>query len=355
MLVVETGARAVRGLAFGPGGRRLGVVTGTRRRARAVEWWDPATGRRTGRLSAFGPGARELGPRPDPVWSADLRFVVRSGRRNRISYGYEDEVLELIDRADRAGGVRRLVGDDDSVVSFTALAMSPDGRWLVSSDAGNEHGDQFRRWDLATIRDLIGPTQAPAEADLMPSDHEPLGSLLRHGQPVFAPDGREFVSGDWSGGVRIDTERWDYLPALVLLRGSSSFAAAHHFAYSSDGITLAGAYRGDVLLWNVATAKARRVVLGSGDLRDFPRMRPAAVLPGGDRGRVTAVAFQPGGPLLAAAHRDGTVQLWDAAAGVPRAAFAWGGGAVWAVAFAPDGMRCACGGAGGRVVVWDVM
>jgi hypothetical protein len=58
--------------------------------------------------------------------------------------------------------------------------------------------------------------------------------------------------------------------------------------------------------------------------------------------------------LLALAGRDGTLLLWDVAAGRLARGLDWGIGELYSVAFAPDGMTGAVGGEGGQVVVWDV-
>ena len=63
----------------------------------------------------------------------------------------------------------------------------------------------------------------------------------------------------------------------------------------------------------------------------------------GVRSRVQSVAFSPDGAQIASGDYDGTVRLWDAAAGEGTAARVherW----VLSVAFSPDGAQIASGG-----------
>jgi WD40 repeat protein len=73
-----------------------------------------------------------------------------------------------------------------------------------------------------------------------------------------------------------------------------------------------------------------------------------------DPSPVRAVAFSPGGGLLAAASESGRVALWELNGLRRRGAYDWGVRAVRALAFAPDGLRLAAGGDEGKIVVWDL-
>ncbi|MEU9166337.1 helix-turn-helix domain-containing protein [Streptomyces sp. NPDC048420] len=76
----------------------------------------------------------------------------------------------------------------------------------------------------------------------------------------------------------------------------------------------------------------------------------------GHAGPVNAVAFAPGGRLVATGSSDGTVRLWRTAERRQDAVFA-AVGKVRSVAFSPDGRTLAAGAsgtAGGTVRVWDV-
>ncbi|MEX5636590.1 WD40 repeat domain-containing protein [Parafrankia sp. FMc2] len=69
---------------------------------------------------------------------------------------------------------------------------------------------------------------------------------------------------------------------------------------------------------------------------------------------VAAVAFDPTGTLLAGAHQDGTVRIWDTVTGRTRHRFGAHDGRVASLAFSPDGRRLVTGGDDHKVRIWDV-
>jgi serine/threonine protein kinase len=82
-------------------------------------------------------------------------------------------------------------------------------------------------------------------------------------------------------------------------------------------------------------------------VRQFKDDRPA--------GSVKALAIDPGGSLVLSGHADGTVRLWDAAAGAVK----WQGkerhdGPVLSVAFSADGKHAVTGGADKLVFFWTI-
>jgi WD40 repeat protein len=86
---------------------------------------------------------------------------------------------------------------------------------------------------------------------------------------------------------------------------------------------------------------------------------PAGRAPGAQRlaghtGAVFSLAYAPDGKLLASGSQDGTVRLWDTAAGKERFTLRAHDGEVLAVAFSPDGQLLVSGGKEGLAKVWDV-
>jgi WD40 repeat protein len=166
-------------------------------------------------------------------------------------------------------------------------------------------------------------------------------AVIPQPQPVtsLAGDGPDLlVAGDADGYVRA----W-HLPVPELMTGGPAYT----LAFSPGGSALAVGSTG-LQLWNPATRDltARAAI---------PRAGPGDI--------VNAVAFSPGGKLIATRYGDGHIQLWRAGdplvpLGTPqpasRASPAAGGNAVQFVAFGPGGNLLASAADDGTVRLWNV-
>jgi WD40 repeat protein len=192
----------------------------------------------------------------------------------------------------------------------TCLAFSGDGRLVVAASLS-----KLEVWDLPGQRCLLSQ-----------------GGLWRYCAGVaLAPDGRTLAA------------RTDPAVPLLDVRTGQVLATLGHpqrpslSAFSPDGRLLATATGSSrrVWLWDV---ESRRCVTKLRAFRQSPE----------------ALAFHPGGRLLAAGATDGLIRLWDTTSFKEVAALDWKVGPIRALAFAPDGMTAAAAGHKDTVIVWDV-
>ena len=293
------------------------------------------------------------------------------GGFNRVTLSPDGKLLATVSRTvdlrDSATGavVHSLPGDG-------VAAFSPDGKWLASSNRGENiigrdktvrlwdiatgqriqsfqghldviHGLMFSRdgkrlaafgngkgvvtvWDTTTGKALF-ITNRPDPAFREPASVNPGAVDLA----AFSPDGERLVLAGRDRTAKICNATSGQVEHT--LRGHTR--EVWECVFSPDGRWLASAsFDGTVKVWDTQTGQEVRTL-------------------GGHKGPVWGVAYSPDGARLASASVDGTVRLWDAQTGRTLRTYQGHTNSVAAVAWHPDGSRLASTSTDGTVKVWD--
>jgi RNA polymerase sigma factor (sigma-70 family) len=230
-------------------------------------------------------------------------------------------------------------------------SFSPGGKTLaVRYDQG-----QVRLWEVTTGKDL-----PPAQDEVPPRALSTFGTTsattLRLAEVVLSPDGGLWVAANADNDLALyETETGVRLGEFRQTEGQPVRRAT----FSPDARSLVTANQdGAVTLYETATL--RRRTLFAKAARDFSPTDLALLLSGGRvipvvGGSETpfAVAFSPGGRVLAANPSRSAIVFWDVLTGKELAAFRGHQGGVVSLRFSADGNRLFSGSQDGTVLVWD--
>jgi WD40 repeat protein/uncharacterized caspase-like protein len=361
--------------------------------------WEVATGQEVRRFTEP-PGMVNA-----VAFSPDGRFALVAGssdslkdlEENEDEEDQEDNSSDFLNGPvvlwDEATGLplRRLAG---SRGSETAVAISPDGRWVLT---GNWDGTLVL-WEVATgqeVRHLEKPPKSSGlrgEEEIIINPPEETGSLPSRADTqqvwadalrlyyeglvlsvAFSPDGRYVFAAEWDRTVVL----WEVATgrAVRSLEGFAGEVLAA--AFSPDGqYLLTASSDKTVVLWEVATGR---------EVRHFERPPKRAGLKGEEgitinspgeagsllsradmqqvwadalrpyvEGLVLSVAFSPDGRYLLTGEVDNTVGLWEVGTGREVRRFVGHTGAVRSVAFSPDGRWVLTGSKDQTARLWEV-
>jgi WD40 repeat protein/tetratricopeptide (TPR) repeat protein len=245
--------------------------------------------------------------------------------------------------------VRKLSTDDKK--SVRSIAFSPtDGNLLAVGHGGNAEASFVALWDIHAGTELARLTGAKDLPGFWVNGFATAISAL-----AFSPDGKYLVAGFGTKmllnrGPPSPLKVWDVAKRRLVHRLYGHTGDCGSLDFSKDGKLLASCSRnGTAIIWSTETWSAKQTLENPDADASFTGSSPQSKRPGMFEG----VAFSPDGKILALASREGTVQLWDIAAGKFLLPLKGHSGAVQTVAFSPDGRTLASGGADQTVRLWN--
>jgi WD40 repeat protein len=311
-----------------------------------------AGGDRRGNIHLWAVATGRALPCPAPP-RRNIRLVHIDARGRALALTVEEG--EILFRDVRTGQVvRRVRPDKGKVEPNSALAVSPDGRWLAASGVPQAPRERSTRlWRLDTGKEMFAWT-----------DHRPDNWAL-----VFSPDSSHLA--------QLDLDGWLHLRNLASGKEVSGLAGRSGQPYwSRDGAQLGGYGRlGDFRAVAVRTGKD----VSRETEYEWPHRRPrASLVPLSDSYLAVVRAKQdrpvlsppgfhwaapplphaisPSGRLVAVDDtRSGRIRLFETATGAQVGTFTGHSAEVTTLAFSGDGRTLLSGSADGTAVLWDVL
>jgi len=317
-------------IAFSPDGRY--ALSGAWEKDSSLKLWDVTTGETVWTSPGHSGGVSAV------AFSPDGRYAISSGKDKTLKYwGIASGALVRTVEEKTAGIVHSfssnsryalsLIGAKDwkvwevatgrEIYTFTdllkrpasALAVSPNGRWLLRA---NSDEDSLSLLDTATgneVRTFKGYT----------------GKVW---SVAFSPDSRYAFSGGQEGIPR----RWQIEAGKEVrpfLAGKSLIDLDVSFSPDGQYVLVAGVGQNTLRLWEVATGRTIQTFSGHKGV------------------------FSPDGRLVLSGSTN-TAKLWDTATGREIRTFYGHNGRVDDVAFSPDGQSALTGSTDDSLKLWDI-
>ncbi|MDZ8262001.1 NACHT domain-containing protein [Nostoc sp. ChiQUE01b] len=196
--------------------------------------------------------------------------------------------------------------------SVQSVAFSPDGKYLVASDANG----QIRVWQVADGKEIFNFK----------------GHLSWTMSVAFSPDGVTFASASSDKTIRL----WDIKTGKCLKTFYGHTNVVRSVVFSPHGqIVASGSIDETIRLWDINTGEC------------------AKILRGHSKGLRTVI-FSPNNQTLASGSSDQTIRLWDVKTGDCIRILQGHTGWVRSVAFCPDGNTLASGSSDQTIRLWDI-
>ncbi len=285
--------------------------------------WDPA-------IRRWDVAARRQLALPEGDYATGV--VAASPDGETVAYENDAGAIRLVDA--QRGTERRTFALPGT--EYSQLIFSPDGRRLAG---GGTSGDQVHIaiWDVPS-GELRHRWDWPKGRD----PHSSVESLR------FTPDGSRLAAAVFRQSAAYV---WDLTAGQQIARLSHD--QVYGLSFSPDGTTLVTAGWDKIIrFWEADTGNLRRKVNVVDRAKGGVKVANNAQ---GDDLRMYTVCYAPEGGLIATAHLDGTVRIWQADEMLLRTQFQVNGSMCYgAMSFSPDGLWLATGAAwDGRVEVWD--
>jgi WD40 repeat protein len=193
--------------------------------------------------------------------------------------------------------------------NISALAFSPDGKWLVSSgEYFGKNKDFIKIWS----------TESRKEIKSLQGHSDGVTAI------VFDRNGKTFASGGRDGLIKL----WDFRSGKETRRLQGHAGGVTTVAFNPrGGILASGGRDGLIKLWDLRSGKETRRLQGHA-------------------GGVTTIAYSPNGRILASGGRDGVIKLWDLEPGALNKTLALAGHykGISSIKFSPGGEFLASAG-----------
>ena len=343
---------------FSSDGTKLVALTGEQ-----VSVWDVATGKKLVTLKKM------MGWPTAIAFSEDGRTLAVASTKGRMPGGESE--ISIWDAATGAP-VNKLKGKNDAIA---CLQFAAQGRALLIGSLQYEPEGAVgtvKMWDLRENRlgkFDVHADQAVSSLTLIPNAG---AVVLQSGSDVELRDAKTFA-------VRyaFEPKEADENDSLRHSRFLLSANRALAVAFSADGTTVSAEIPGEgIRVWDVRTGELKNRIprkessddplitatsggliaevnnTGQIKLSDASTKKLVRAIDAGQK--ITAVAIDASGHLLAAARADFSIGVWDLKNGALHAELRKHQDTINALAFSPDGQTLASGGDDRAAILWDV-